>query len=851
MKRFFYFLAVLCLFSCTNQEKVYDILLSEGVSRELADLRSENFTDLTYNLHFNLPSKKSEEVVGHAVIEFKSKTRVPLIVDFFAPEENIKSVKINSIPIKAEIINQHIFISEKLCKIGLTNKIEIDFVSTNTSLNRRDDFMYTLLVPDRARTLFPLFEQPNLKAKYTLSLSVPSAWTAISNSRIAEEKELDDNRKFMLFNQTEPISSYLFAFAAGVFSEESREHKGRTHKIYHRETDPQKLAQLDDIFKELFHSLDWLEEYTDIDYPFSKYDMVIIPGFQYGGMEHIGATFYNASSMFTSPTPTIDERVRRATLVAHETSHMWFGDLVTMEWFDDVWTKEVFANYFAAKIATHLFLEMDNRQTMLSYFSSAFSEDRTVGGTSIKQKLDNLRYAGLVYNSIIYNKSPLVLNMIAEMLGEDAFREAISECLKKYSFANASWEQWVEIFDAHSDKDITLWAKNWMYESGMPTIEITSKGRTAILTQKDPKGRNLLWEQPISFAVIDAKGRKESYSVNFDSETKTVELAFEPKYIIPNNDGMGYGYFVIDDKSLDYILDNFTKTTSSVERRVALINIYENVLNDSENISEKFILSLLELLPHETNPMIYSTMINYISSIYNTYFKDFAPKDVVKRVENIYDDRLWSEYRTNKSLGCRVVAFKSLASNLLTEETRNRVYDIWEKAEVEGITLGIDTYMSISYNLALKFPLKAEYILKAQLERITNTDLQAQYRFISQSVVADSTARDKFFFSLLEEENRGVESWVQTSLSYLMAKREGDNSRVKYILPALNELEEIQQTGDIFFPQGWCRSLLGGCRDRESFEIVDKFLAENKDMQPMLRSKLLNAADHLYRKYGD
>lgn len=88
-------------------------------------------------------------------------------------------------------------------------------------------------------------------------------------------------------------------------------------------------------------SLHWLEDYTGVSYPFAKYDFIILPGFQYGGMEHTGATLYNDNQMFLSEHPTPDEELRRTELIAHETAHMWFGDLVTMNWFDDVWTKEV------------------------------------------------------------------------------------------------------------------------------------------------------------------------------------------------------------------------------------------------------------------------------------------------------------------------------------------------------------------------------------------------------------------------------------------------------------------------------------------------------------------------------
>lgn len=155
------------------------------------------------------------------------------------------------------------------------------------------------------------------------------------------------NRKQLCFGQTELLSTYLFSFIAGILSRETYERNGRSISVYHRKTDPRKVAQCPDIAAEVFDALEWLEAYTAVPYPFAKYDLVILPGFQYGGMEHTGSTLYNDRRMFLNESATLNERLSRSALIAHETAHMWFGDYVTMEWFDDVWTKEVFANYLS------------------------------------------------------------------------------------------------------------------------------------------------------------------------------------------------------------------------------------------------------------------------------------------------------------------------------------------------------------------------------------------------------------------------------------------------------------------------------------------------------------------------
>ncbi len=131
--------------------------------------------------------------------------------------------------------------------------------------------------------------------------------------------------------------------------------------MLHRETDAAKVARNRDAIFDLHASaLGWLERYTGIPYPWGKFDFLLVPSFQFGGMEHPGAIFYNASGLLLDPSATQNQKLGRASLIAHETAHMWFGDLVTMRWFDDVWMKEVFANFMAAKIVNPSFPEINH-----------------------------------------------------------------------------------------------------------------------------------------------------------------------------------------------------------------------------------------------------------------------------------------------------------------------------------------------------------------------------------------------------------------------------------------------------------------------------------------------------------
>ena len=198
-------------FSC-SQEKV-----EKGVSFKLAQQRKEKIKEVKYGLHFDIPESQNETIPGKNTIRFHYEKDGPenLYLDFNVKPSHIKSVVVNKKKVDATIENEHIAIPGSLLVPG-ENEIEIGFIAGDLSLNRNEEYLYTLFVPDRASTCFPSFDQPDLKASFTLSLTVPKAWEAVSNQRAGVSTE--GNLKEYHFEPTKPISTYQFAFAAGRFA---------------------------------------------------------------------------------------------------------------------------------------------------------------------------------------------------------------------------------------------------------------------------------------------------------------------------------------------------------------------------------------------------------------------------------------------------------------------------------------------------------------------------------------------------------------------------------------------------------------------------------------------------------
>ena len=807
----------LSLSAVSAQDHRYDA----GVSSELAEWRKATIHNVEYDLMFDLVENSGVATISFTldapqdvVIDFRN---TELVADIFVPGEGV--------PVESALHNEHIIIPDFETKAG-ANRVSVIFKLDNQSLNRREDFLYTLLVPDRARTLFPCFDQPDMKAIYRLKLTVPQCWVAVSNTAVESVEEYETT-KTIKFAPTEPLSTYLFSFVAGEF--EQRTYDDGTHRFtaYYRESDPKRLAQLPTIFEQVASSLEWLEEFTGIDYPFAKYDFVILPGFQYGGMEHTGATLYNDSQMFLGENPTLDEELRRIQLIAHETAHMWFGDYVTMEWFNDVWTKEIFANYFAARMTEPLFPKVNHRLNRLkTYTHAAYNEDRTAGNTSIRQELDNLNNAGLIYGQIIYNKAPIVMDKIVELMGEEAFRAGIQEYLRTYAYGNATWRDLVAILDKHSKEDITTFSEAWVEKARMPFIHLVyRKGRYTIYDEYPQ------WAQRFNCYVVNKDGSAEVVEVEIKPRDKGYTFPRNAKIVIPNCDGRGYGLFGLSLETVDWMMNNIGEVEDDLMRQsmVTMLNeVYEWRNIETECSVYAWLDFLIDYIPREKNYLIASTLNGYLTK----------PMLEVGTAED--EARLWEIATTcdNPALSRRLKM--TLAHVMRSEEVCAKVYNMWS-AESDKM-LNESDYMTLAYELAVRYPERYNEIYTTQLERITNPDRRSQFEYIMRGTHPDSEVRDALFESLMEPANRRIEPWTATLLGYLNHHLRQEEA-VKYIYRGLEEMQEVQRTGDIFFPRNWAGALLGGHTSDEAKAEVQRFLNDHPDYPRLLRNKILQAAD--------
>jgi aminopeptidase N len=832
-----------CLSMDKKPEEIRDP--EPGVALTLATTRANSIRDLKYGLAFTIPSNAAEPLTGRATIRFSTTdASAPIVLDFSPGADHLKSVNIGGKPSKYRVVKDHVVIPKEEVAAG-PNTIEIEFRAGDAALNRNPEFLYTLFVPARAHLTFPCFDQPNLKARFSLELNVPGDWNATSNG--AETlRETNGDRVRVQYAETQPISTYLFAFAAGKFQIETAERKGRTLRMFHRETDRAKVERNKKAVFDLHaSSLEWLEKYTDIPYRFGKFDFVLIPSFQFGGMEHPGTIFYNASSLLLDESATENQMLNRASVIAHETAHMWFGDLVTMQWFNDVWMKEVFANFLAAKIVNPAFPKLNHDlRFLVEHYPAAYSVDRTGGTHPIRQELANLDDAGSLYGAIIYDKAPIVMRQLERVIGEQQLQQGLRGYLKRFEFGNATWSDLIAILDEKTDLNLYQWSEAWVSANGLPLITTVRENPNITFVQSYPPESTRLWTQEAIVALGDAQ-RTTSVALQLTGERSSLKTPPDftsPKFVLPTGGGLAYGDFTLDDQSRAYLLAHLPELKDPLMRGAAWVTLYEEMLDRRVSAAD-FMALVLKTLPSEDTEQNIQLVLGYSWDAFWTFLTDSQRQDVGPQLEQAIRAGL---SRTS-SASLKATYFNAFRSIVTTQAGISFLERVWRHEEtVPGLKLAEPDEASMALDLAVRSVPRSQEILEEQLHRFKNPDRKARFEFVMPALSNQETTRDAWFTSLKDVANRTHEPWVLEGLRYLHHPLRARTSE-KYIRPSLEMLTEIQRTGDIFFPTRWMNATLGGHNTPSARDIVRDFTITNQDYPLRLRRIIFQASDMLLR----
>src|SRR5579859_5435467 len=794
-----------------------------GVSHDLAVARAARVSDIRYQLSFTLKEHEST-VAGSETVTFESASAGDLPIDY--RDGLVQSATLNGQPIATELTNGHL----NLPAIAGKNTVTIKFISTAapagkaiTRYEDKDDgneYFYTLFVPMDASMAFPCFDQPDLKGKFTLDLEHPAGWTAIGNTT-----SIAADDRHTRFEETRPISTYLFAFAAGPFEIIHAKNAGEP-AIYVRKSQVARAEQeAPQVQQMAAHGIAYFSGFFAHPFPFPKYDLVLIPGFPFGGMEHAGATFLNEDGVLFRTAPTESDYFRRNILVLHETCHQWFGDLVTMRWFDDLWLKEGFAQYMAYKALA----ELEPAQNPWKHFYEdikplAYGIDETQGTTPIFQNIANLKDAKSAYGAIVYEKAPAVLKQLNYFLDEANFRQGLRLYLKEHAYANAEWADLVHAFEAASDQaghhqDVQAWAKSWITRRGMPEVTVdysceSGKISAFIIKQRDVLEDGYVWPMANEILLIfaatpeaGAGGRTaiESMKVQWNAPAFRVSAAVGkpcPSLVFANEGDYGYGRFLLDPESESFAASLFDPAAShemnpglraSVSdqatplRRTMLWGALWDYVHVAKAPPRGYVELALKSLPEETDESLNRIQGARVAEALHSYLHEAGRQSLAPRAESVIADRMLNA----STLGLRIVNFRTFRSIAETPAGLQQVKDLLSgKLVVPGLTLKrLDRWELVGHLIAMGDP-QADAIFADEKGRDHSGESQ-KYAYAAQAGTPTEANKARYFDEYLHSQTV-QEDWITESLRPFNFWKQTALTE-PYLIQALNELPRSEE----------------------------------------------------------
>lgn len=835
-----------------------------GVSRTLARERAQRVSNLRYDLAFTL-KEHAATVDGIATVRFDSRSAGDLLIDYRDGE--LRAATLNGQAIPAQLDHGHLHLPVRVGHNVLKAEFTSNAAHAGKAITRYEDkddgseYYYTLFVPMDASMAFPCFDQPDLKAEFTLALEHPAGWTVIGNTKADPVDETHTR-----FGASRKISTYLFAFAAGPFAEIQAKDLGAP-TIYVRKSQQARAEhEAPQVQPIAARGIAYLSSFFAQPFPFPKYDLVLIPGFPFGGMEHAGETFLNEDSVLFRTAPTPSDYFRRNILVLHETCHQWFGDLVTMRWFDDLWLKEGFAQYIAYKALADLEPASDPWKHFYQDIKpAAYGIDETLGTTPIYQNIPNLKDAKSAYGAIVYQKAPAVLKQLEFRVGSDVFRDGLRLYLKQHAYANAEWNDLVKALEQagssiHSNRtaDLELWAQAWIQHRGMPEIDAAwscEGGKLAQLTlsQHDVLPDGFLW--PISNLVdlhFDAavKPANKEFRVDWSTPTTSVKEATGqpcPTFIFANARDQAYGRFLLDPVSekaaVTEIVDTPVEQQDPLLRTMLWGALWDNV-HLARSSPRGFVDHAVATLPHEPDEAMARVQGARITTILHSYLTEAARKAEAPNVESTLTDRMLHA----PDLALRIVSFRTFTGVAETPQALETLKKLLDgQLAIPGMPLKpLDRWNIIGHLLVMGDP-DAQSIYLAEKAKDSSGEGQ-KYAYAVAAGTASAEVKAHYFDEYLHSESI-QEDWITQSLRPFNAWNQSALTQ-PYLAKALDSLEQIKQHRKIFFLGAWLNAFMDGqntLSNSGAAQVQVHTWLERHTIDSDLRLKVLEAVDELER----
>ena len=507
-------------------------------------------------------------------------------------------------------------------EIAFTNTLNVDGTAIYRTESGGARYIFTQMEPQEARRAFPCWDEPSFKIPWQITLVIPIEFVAVANMPIAQTISFGDKKR-VEFGRTPPLPSYLVAFAVGKFESVNAAGQPAPGSVY-MVAGQKRLGDL--AAREAAPLLSELERYFGIPYPYPKLDHIAAPEFTFGAMENAGLiTYRDTFLLFDEKSIDYEQKRLLAEGMAHEMSHMWFGDLVTMQWWDDLWLNESFATWMSYKVAGRVHPDMRFDIKSYQIIGVARAADTQPSVKAIRRTFnagDNIMEA---FDELSYNKGQAILRMAEGWLGEDNFRKALRIYFDKHRWGNARAEDlWAAIADS-GERSLDEALRRFVELPGIPQIKFQRLGNDSIeVSQKRYRtiiGKSVAeqtWHVPI---IVRYGGRDSELTgrlllTNSSAVFKLPGLD-KAEWLYPNAGESGYFTWNLA-PDLTRALKNRAAIPLTPVERLGILNSVHLAVQSGEIGAEQMIGLLLEYA-NDSEPEILQQVVGTIGVLYGTY----------------------------------------------------------------------------------------------------------------------------------------------------------------------------------------------------------------------------------------
>ena len=512
-------------------------------------------------------------------------------VDFIG--ETVESVTVNGDSRAVEWDGARILIDGLAERNVVTIRARGRYSRSGEGLHRFRDpvdgevYLYTQYEPADCRRVYPVFEQPDLKARWRFTVSAPGDWQILSNGAETRRADVEGGTR-VDFAETPPLSSYITAVAAGPYRRVDGEWSGPDGVVPLGVLCRASLAphlidtgDADEILEITRRGLDFFGDAFGRPYPWGTYDQIFVPEYNLGAMENPGLVTFTERYVFRGAA-TIAQREGRANTILHEMAHMWFGDLVTMRWWDDLWLKESFADFMGAHASVATGLYPDAWVTFASRRKGwAYAQDQLPTTHPIVADIPDLEAAKLNFDGITYAKGASVLKQLVAFVGEDAFFAGARRYFADHAYGNTTLTDLLDALRAESGRDLDGWAARWLQTTGMSRLSAEREpGDAVALVQTDARPHRL--SVGVYALVGAALVRRSVEALDASGERTPVAASTDGiAAIIPNVDDRTYAKVILDAGSTDAVAAGLSTIDDALARAVIWAALW-NATRDGE-----------------------------------------------------------------------------------------------------------------------------------------------------------------------------------------------------------------------------------------------------------------------------